>query len=86
MRANFCRLCDGNYQVTFVGRFLKLIPFRYTTTLTVTAQQDGKVLLAGSHTLGPIMGTFSYNAWATDRQFVSGYSSSKDQGQFSLAR
>ena len=86
MRASFCRLTDGNYQVTFVGRFAKLIPFRYTTTLTVTGHKDGVVYLSGSHYLGPLMGCYTYNAWSNGCQFVSGYSSSKDQGQFSLAK
>lgn len=86
MRANFCRLTDGNYQVTFVGRFALLVPFRYTTTLTVTGQKDGVVYLAGSHNLGPIMGCFTYSAWANDCQFVSSYCSNKDQGTFTLTK
>ncbi len=86
MRASFCRLCDGNYEVTFSGRFCKLIPFRYKTTLTVTGHSDGVVYLSGSQNLGPLFGTFSYNAWANDCQFVSGYCSKKDQGQFVLSR
>lgn len=86
MKASFCRLCDGNYEVTFAGRFCKLIPFRYKTTLTVTGHSDGVVYLQGSQNLGPLFGTFSYNAWANDCQFASGYGSKKDQGQFSLSR
>lgn len=86
MRASFCRLCDGNYEVTFTGRFCKLIPFRYKTTLTVTGHSDGVVYLSGNQNLGPLFGTFSYNAWANDCQFVSGYCSKKDQGQFVLSR
>jgi hypothetical protein len=86
MRATFCRTCDGNYQVTFVGRFCMLIPFRYTTNLTVTGYTDGVVYMSGSQNLGPIFGTFSYNACANDCQFASGYSSRKDQGQFVLSR
>ena len=87
MRASFCRLCDGNYKVTFVGRFCKVIPFRYTTTLNVTGYADGVgVYLSGSQSLGLILGTFTYNAWANDRQFVSGYSANKDQGQFVMSK
>ena len=87
MRASFCRLCNGNYKVTFTGRFCKLIPFRYTTTLNVTGYADGVIYLSGSQNLGPIFGTFTYNAWANDRQFASGYNAgSKDQGQFNLSR
>jgi hypothetical protein len=86
MRASFCRLCNGDYQVTFCGRFCKVIPFRYTTTLKTTGYSDGVVYLSGSQSLGPILGTFSYNAWANERQFASGYSASKDRGEFHLAR
>lgn len=86
MKASFCRLCNGNYRVTFVGKFCKVIPFRYTTTLNVTGYKDGLVYLSGSHYLGPVLGTFTYNAWASDRQFASGYGSKLDQGQFCLAR
>lgn len=87
MRARFCRLCNGNYEVTFTGRFCKLIPFRYKTTLNVTGYSDGVVYMSGSQYLGPIFGTFTYNAWANDCQFVSGYNAgSKDQGQFTLSK
>src|SRR5262245_24887851 len=61
MNARFCRRCDGHYDVTFNGRFWKLIPFHYKTTLCVTGCQNGKVYLSGSHYLGPVLGNFSYN-------------------------
>src|SRR5262245_42563430 len=61
MNATFCRRCDGHYDVTFNGRFWKLIPFHYKTTLCVTGCQDGKVYMSGSHYLGPVLGSFSYN-------------------------
>lgn len=86
MRATFCRLCNGDYQVTFCGRFCKVIPFRYSTVLKTTGYSDGVVYLSGSQSLGPIFGTFSYNAWANDRTFASGYAASKDQGEFHLSR
>lgn len=87
MNATFCRRCDGHYDVAFNGRFWKLIPFRYKTTLTVTGYgTNGKVYLSGSHHLGPVLGTFSYNAWADGGQFVSGYCARKDNGQFVMSR
>jgi hypothetical protein len=69
-----------------VTRFCKVIPFRYSTTLQVTGYSDGIVYFAGSHNLGPLLGTFANNAWANDRQFVSAYTANRDQGQFSLSR
>lgn len=86
MTAQFSRIDDAHYQVHFHGRFWKLIPFNYNVVLTVTGVDNGRVLLSGSHRLGPVLGTFSYNAWATDTQFVAGYCSEKDQGQFSMVR
>ena len=86
MAATFCPIDASHYQVHFNGRFFKLIPFRYTAVLTVTGTENGRVLLSGSHHLGPILGTFSYNAWATETQFVAGYCSQKDQGQFVMSR
>lgn len=87
MNARFCRRCDGHYDVTFNGRFWKLIPFHYKATLMVTGYgEDGKVLLSGSHYLGPVLGTFSYNAWADHCQFVAGYCARRDNGQFVMSR
>jgi hypothetical protein len=86
MNAEFCRRCDGHYDVKFNGRFFKLVPFRYKATLTVTGYADGKVYLSGSHNIGPLLGTFSYNAWSDGCQFVAGYCSRKDNGQFLMSR
>jgi hypothetical protein len=86
MSARFCPIDASHYQVHFTGRFFRLIPFNYTAVLTVTGTENGRVLLSGSHHLGPLLGTFSYNAWATDTQFVAGYCSHKDQGQFVMNR
>lgn len=86
MNANFCLRCDGHYDVTFNGRFWKLIPFHYKTTLTVTGYENGKVHMSGSHFLGPILGSFSYNAWSDGCQFISAYCARKDNGQFVMNR
>lgn len=86
LKATFTRCDEVNYSVRFSGRFFKLIPFRYTTTLTVVEESADGVRLTGSSYLGRLMGTFSYNASATDTDFVAGYSSCKDQGQFVLRR
>ncbi|MBX3441923.1 MAG: hypothetical protein KF774_05910 [Planctomyces sp.] len=86
MRAKFCRLDACRYEVTFCGRFCVLVPFRYTTVLTVTGCSDGCVALRGSERLGPLFGTFSMNARASGTQFVSNYCSEKDRGQFTMTR
>ncbi len=86
MQATFCQVCPTQYQVTFRGRFFKFIPFRYTVTLDVVGYEHDRVLLAGNHKLGPIMGTFSYSAYATATEFVANYHSKQDNGQFRMSR
>ncbi len=55
-------------------------------TLEVVGYEGDRVLLAGSHKLGPIMGTFNYSAYATATEFVANYSSKQDRGQFRMSR
>lgn len=86
MSATFCQLDAKRYQVHFRGRFFKLIPFQYTAVLNVVGYEGDRVLLSGSHRLGPIMGTFHYSAWANATQFVATYRSKNDSGQFVLSR
>lgn len=84
--ARFCQLDACHYEVKFTGRFLKVLPFCYRTTLTVTGVSPGRVTLQASERLGPLLGTFTINAWASDCQFVAAYSSKDDQGQFVMSR
>ena len=68
------------------GRFALVIPFRYTTTLTVVGRGDGVLTLAASHTLGPILGTFRMSAVATATTFDADFTSKNDHGKFVLTR
>jgi len=78
--------CGGNqYEVHFRGRFFKIMPFQYSVTM-VAEERDGVVYLSGSKYLGRMVGTFSFNAAATDKCFNANYSSCKDSGQFKLSR
>lgn len=86
IRARFERLNGCRYRVTFCGRFCVLLPFRYVTELQVTGWSHGCVCLSGSHHLGPIFGTFSYNARATHTRFVSRFSAADDHGKFVMTR
>ncbi|MCA9179548.1 MAG: hypothetical protein KDB14_34065 [Planctomycetales bacterium] len=85
LRAKFCRVDACHYQVTFCGRFAKLVPFRYAVTLRIV--QDGDtVVLAGSQKLGRLMGDYHYRATANGCVFHSNYCSKKDHGYFHLER
>ncbi len=86
LQASFCQLAPDRYEVTFRGRFFKFIPFRYSLQLCVVGYEADRVLLSGSHKLGPIMGTFSYSAYATASEFVATYRSKQDYGQFRMSR
>ena len=86
LRGTFTRCGETEYRVTFTGRFLKVIPFRYTVTLTVVEDRGDELVLAGTSYLGRLFGTFSYRATATDGRFTADYSSKKDDGTFRMTR
>jgi hypothetical protein len=86
IRARVERLDACHYRVVFCGRFWRVCPFRYTTTLRITGYGPGYVCLGGSHRLGPVFGTFSYNARATQTHFVSRYCAEDDHGTFVMTR
>jgi hypothetical protein len=52
----------------------------------MTSPPPEAVLLEGSARLGAIMGTFHYQATATDTDFVAWYRSRNDHGKFTLQR
>ena len=86
LNAMFTRCGDTEYRVKFTGRFLKVIPFRYTVTLTVVEERGDELILEGSSYLGRLFGTFSYRATATDGRFTADYTSKKDDGTFRMTR
>jgi len=86
LQADFCRIDDCRYRVTFRGRFCAIIPFRYQVTLRVVSDDGENVTLSGSSYLGRIYGTFTYRATATATNFVSRYDSCRDDGKFVLRR
>ena len=85
MKAVFKSAGTDSYEVTFSGRFFKVIPFRYKATLTVTGKEGDKLILTGSQKLLGF-GTFEYNALADEGSFIANYSSKKDNGRFELYR
>ena len=86
LQADFCKICETKYRVTFTGRFFVVFPFRYQVTLNVVSDDGEHVTLSGTSYLGRIYGTFRYNATATCTDFVSRYDSCKDDGKFVLHR
>jgi len=86
LNATFTRCGETDYRVKFTGRFLRVIPFRYTVKLTVVEDRGDELVLAGSSYLGRLFGTFSYRASATDGRFTAEYTSKKDDGTFRMTR
>ena len=85
LNAEFTRINDSQYQVDFRGRFLALIPFRYSVVLNVVEEGD-TVSLSGDNYLGRRYGWFHYDAMVSGDCFTANYSSCRDSGQFRLTR
>jgi hypothetical protein len=72
--------------VVFRGRFFKVVPFRYNTTLAITGYEGDRVFLSASKRLGPVLGSFSMDADATSSDFTARFTSRDDNGLFVLRR
>ena len=86
LRATFCRLNEKQVQAVFVGSFAKILPFRYNAVLDVVHEESGMIVVSGSKRLGPLMGTFSYQATITADRFDATYNSKRDWGKWSMSR
>ena len=86
MTATLCKVDDTHYCATFRGRFWKVFPFRYSTTLTVKSDDGETVTLQGSSWLGRLFGTFYYNATVTSTDFNASYSACRDWGKFVMTK
>jgi hypothetical protein len=85
LRARFRQQSDGIYRVVFTGRFAKVVPFRFATTLNVIGQDGDKIIMAGEpRILG--FGRFSYQAVADGNNFNAQYDSRRWRGEFVLWR
>ena len=76
---------EGNYRAVFTGRFAKIVPFRFATTLSVVGQEGDKTYFAGESKL-PLFGRFTYSGVADEHHFNMQYSSRRWQGDFNLDR
>ncbi len=85
LHATFTPVGDDAYKVNYHGRFAKVIPFRYTTTMDVVGRGDGAVMLSAEKPLGPF-GTFRTTATAAGSNFDATFTSRRDSGRFVLSR
>lgn len=85
LRATICA-CGGNYECTFSGTFMKVIPFRYKATLITTGVGNGIVYFRASRQIPMFGGSFNMSGWATANKLHANYTSPKDRGTFDLSR
>ena len=86
LRMRVLETSGSTYRVRFSGTFLGVVPFVYSTPMTVTGRTaDGGVTLYGQSRL-PIFGEFRSNAYMNGSQFTANYMSAKDRGQFLMQR
>ena len=86
MRGRFVQINPNQVRATFTGTFAKIIPFRYATRLNIAHQDANTIVLSGSKRLGPIMGSFQYQAVITPNEVISTYRSRRDFGRWHLRR
>ena len=85
LHARFQEDCAGNYRVVFTGKFAKVIPFRFKTTLNVVGHDGDKIVMAGESRIA-FFYRFSYNAVADANSFTAQYHSKRWTGEFNLCR
>ena|SRR5687767_13245812 len=86
MQATICKVGDNCYEARFRGRFWVVVPFRYTMTFREVDRDGDKVILAGEHRLGPVLGTYSFTATVTATDFDASYTARRDHGKFVMQR
>lgn len=86
LRGHFEKVSEACYRVRFSGRFWKVVPFVYTVTLSVVEHRGDSVVLSGATPLGPVLGSFRYDAAATACHFEARFTSKNDCGRFVLDR
>jgi hypothetical protein len=86
LHARFTKLSDEQYRVRFRGRFAVVIPFCYSMKMNVVGVECDRLVLGGSHRLGPVFGTFHYSGTATHTHFDATFSATSDIGKFVLTR
>ena len=85
LRGHFRETRNGDYRVVFTGRFRKVFPFVFPTTLKVVGRDGDKVIMSGTSRVG-IFGRFTYTAVADSNTFDAQYHSRRWTGEFHLTR
>ena len=85
LRGRFRQVDEGTYRVAYHGRFWRIFPFYYRTTMRIESAGDGVVVLSASERLGPL-GTFHTTALASGTSFNAVFQAARDSGRFVMSR
>ena len=85
MRVKLTPRSDGTYRARFSGRFAKIIPFTYQTTMTPVDYGPGYTKLFSSKQM-PLFGAYHTTAVVTPHHVDARYQSKRDHGSFSMSR
>lgn len=85
LHGRFRQVDDAIYRVAYHGRFWRIFPFFYRTTMHVDGASAGVAMLSGSQRLGPL-GTFTTTALASETHFNAIFAAPSDSGRFVMSR
>ncbi|HVC95365.1 MAG TPA: hypothetical protein VND64_16840 [Pirellulales bacterium] len=86
LQAIISQIDETHYSARFHGTFFKIVPFQYRLVLSARREGD-RWVLSGRKELGQLVGgTYQYEGYATDCDFVCRYSCCKDNGVFIMTR
>lgn len=85
LHGRFRQVDAETYRVAYHGRFWRVFPFYYRTTMHLDGTGDGIAMLSASQRLGPL-GTFTTTALATDIDFNATFAAPNDSGRFVMSR
>ncbi|MBX3433524.1 MAG: hypothetical protein KF847_09405 [Pirellulales bacterium] len=84
--ARITQIDASHYKAVFWGRAFKVMPYRYTSTLTACNDpESGKVRFKVTQKL-PVWGCYWMNGWANDCTFFARYHTDDHVGYFKMTR
>ena len=90
LKARIRQVDEDQYRAVFTGRFFKVIPFIYPTTLerihNPTAGEDETVEHLSSRQKLPFLGTYRMQATVGEDRFHATFEGRRDSGTFDLTR
>lgn len=90
LKARIRQVDEDQYRAVFTGRFFKVIPFIYPTTLeridSPSTGKDETVEHLSSRQKLPLLGTYRMQATVSEDRFQATFEGRRDSGTFDLTR